>query len=148
MVLRLAKEKAKAVDCAENTFIIASDQVALFEGEILGKPLTFENAQRQLEKFSGKEVIFLTSLALKKGEIIKSKIEEFKVKFRNLSKEEIRAYLEEEKPLNCAGSFKSEKLGILLFSEMQGRDFNSLIGMPLIALNELFLEFGVNLLLS
>ena len=148
LVERLAREKAQAVKADSDTFVIGCDQVAVFGDKILGKPLIFAKAQQQLLEFSGQEVSFLTGIALKKGEVIKSKVELFKVKFRNLSLEEINKYLEKENPLNCAGSFKSEALGILLFSKLEGRDFNSLIGMPLIALNELFLEFNCNLLLS
>ncbi|MDO4643430.1 MAG: nucleoside triphosphate pyrophosphatase [Cardiobacteriaceae bacterium] len=146
LVLRLSIAKARAAVADEETFVIGSDQVATIDGDILGKPHTVENAVTQLLRFSGRQVRFYTGLCLRRGEEIRSCIEPFDVHFRALSETEIRAYVALEAPLNCAGSFKSEGLGILLFAALQGRDPNALIGLPLIALRELFEQYGVCLL--
>lgn len=146
LVERLACAKANAIPADNDTFVIGSDQVATLDGDILGKPHTIDNAIAQLSRFSGRKVTFLTGLCLRKGSTRKSLVEPFDVHFRQLSETEIRAYIEKEQPLNCAGSFKSEGLGILLFSALAGRDPNALIGLPLIALNELFAQYGFNLL--
>lgn len=148
LVERLAREKALSIakNNPEDSFIIGSDQVATLENEILGKPHTMENALKQLTFFSGKKVQFLTGLSLIHKGQIKSTVEIFNVHFRKLSQQEIQTYLEKERPLQSAGSFKSEGLGILLFSALEGRDPNALIGLPLIALNELFKEYNINLL--
>ncbi|SUO97712.1 Maf family protein [Suttonella ornithocola] len=146
LVKRLAIAKASAIQTSDNHFVIGSDQVATFEGDIIGKPKTADNAIAQLSRFSGQKVTFLTGLCLKHGQNIKTIVEPFNVQFRALSQEEIQAYVMRERPLDTAGSFKSEGLGILLFQSLEGRDPNSLIGLPLIALNELFLQYGLNLL--
>ena len=146
LVKRLAIAKARAVHAPADAFVIGSDQVAELDGHILGKPHTEERAFAQLRACSGRKVIFHTGLCLRRGEVCKSVVEPFVVQFRPLSDAEIRHYIAREMPLNCAGSFKSEGLGILLFAALQGRDPNALIGLPVIALGELFREFGVNLL--
>lgn len=146
LVERLAAAKAAAIKADNNTFIIGSDQVATIDGDILGKPHTVENAIAQLSRFSGRKVTFLTGLCLKKGTTSHTIVEPFDVHFRDLTETDIRTYIEKEQPLNCAGSFKSEGLGILLFSKLSGRDPNALIGLPVIALNELFQKYNVNLL--
>ncbi|CUS48938.1 MAG: Maf family protein [Idiomarinaceae bacterium HL-53] len=153
LVLRLGQEKALKVASqlgAENkpALIIASDQVAVFHNEILGKPITEARAVEQLMKFQGQSVTFLTSLCLYSTHKQKmlSHVEPFIVHFRERSRHEIETYVATELPLQCAGSFKSEGLGITLFRELQGRDPNSLIGLPLIALTDLMRELGINLL--
>lgn len=146
LVERLARSKAQAVDAPQEAFVIGSDQVATIDGDILGKPHTIANAIAQLSRFSGREVQFFTGLCLRRGDTLHSLIEPFSVQFRELSPEEIRTYVERELPLNSAGSFKSEGLGILLFSRLIGRDPNALIGLPLIALQELFAQYRLNLL--
>ena len=147
LVERLARQKALAVFAGRNDFVIGSDQMAVAaDGTILGKPKTIEKACEQLTLCSGSQVMFYTGIALKRGREIASKIEKFSVHFRKLSESEINAYIAKEQPLDCAGSFKSEGLGILLFSVLEGRDPNALVGLPLIALNELFMQFNVNLL--
>ncbi|MBV7434066.1 Maf family nucleotide pyrophosphatase [Cardiobacteriaceae bacterium TAE3-ERU3] len=146
LVARLAEAKAQAVAADENTFVIGSDQVATLDGDILGKPHSEANAIAQLQRFSGKRVRFLTGLCLRHGDTCKTIVEPFDVVFRDLDDATIRRYIALEQPLNCAGSFKSEGLGILLFSALEGRDPNALIGLPLIALNELFSEYGADLL--
>lgn len=147
LVMRLALEKAKALaDVYAEHLIIGSDQVCVINGKITGKPHTPEKAQAQLMQASGKSVIFYTGLALydsAKGEhqVI---CEPFQVDFRSLTSEEILHYIALEQPLNCAGSFKSEGLGIALFERLSGRDPNSLVGLPLIALCEMLRHVGVN----
>ena len=146
LVERLAVAKARAVAADAETFVIGSDQVATVDGDILGKPHTVERAVAQLMRFSGRRVLFLTGLCLRRGEVVHSVVERFEVQFRPLSETAVRAYVALESPLNCAGSFKSEGLGILLFNALLGRDPNALIGLPLIALRGLFELHGVDLL--
>ncbi|HET8807873.1 MAG TPA: nucleoside triphosphate pyrophosphatase [Methylophaga sp.] len=149
LVLRLAENKARKV--AEknlSALVIGSDQVAVLEGDILGKPGTAETAIEQLQAASGKTVTFLTGLALYNAanQQMQSLVEPFEVTFRNLSLAQIQRYVELEQPLDCAGSFKSEGLGISLFSELRGSDPNSLIGLPLIRLIDLLAAQGINVL--
>lgn len=151
LVKRLAIAKAKAVaDKLEEGLVIGSDQVALFDGDILGKPHTADNAFLQLKRFSGHKVTFLTGLAVVNattGEISHC-VEPFYVHFRELTDDDIHTYIKREQPLNCAGSFKSEGLGITLFSKLEGDDPNSLIGLPLIKLHQLLKQQGRDLLLQ
>ena len=150
LVRRLALAKAQAVaDNIKQGLVIGSDQVAVFKQRIIGKPHTVDNAVMQLREFSGQTVTFLTGLALVNAQNGNSQlvVEPFEVSFRSLSDAEIRAYIAKEQPLDCAGSFKSEGLGISLFSKLNGNDPNSLIGLPLLQLNQMLLNEGVNVLL-
>ena len=149
LVERLAIEKAKAVANEHpDALIIGSDQVAMCDGEILGKPHNFENAVKQLEKFSNKTVVFYTGLCVYDSALdyTTALIEPFLVHFKELSYAEIGNYLHAEQPYNCAGSFKSEGLGICLFEKLEGNDPNTLIGLPLIKLVELLKQHGVDVL--
>ena len=149
LVERLAIEKAKAVARQfPNALIIGSDQVALSEGKILGKPHNFENGFKQLASFSGKSVEFHTGLCVFDSSTGKSLslVELFTVHFKKLSTQEITAYLNVEQPYNCAGSFKSEGLGICLFEKLEGDDPNTLIGLPLIKLISLLKAQGLDVL--
>ncbi|MEX1199733.1 MAG: nucleoside triphosphate pyrophosphatase [Methylophaga sp.] len=149
LVLRLAENKARKVaESNLSALVIGSDQVAVLDGEILGKPGTAENAVKQLQAASGKTVTFLTGLALYNAanQQMQSIVEPFEVNFRSLSETQIRRYVDLEQPLDCAGSFKSEGLGICLFSELRGSDPNSLIGLPLIRLTDMLAAQGVNVL--
>ncbi len=149
LVERLAVLKAQTVaDRWEKALVIGSDQVALFENEILGKPHTHENAVKQLSRFSGNKVTFLTGLAVINTETNEtlSLVEPFEVHFRQLTEQEIEAYLLAEKPYKCAGSFKSEALGICLFEKLVGEDPNTLIGLPLIKLVSMLKQFGFDVL--
>lgn len=149
LVERLAIEKAQAVaDNYPNALIIGSDQVALYNGEILGKPHTHENAVKQLTAFSGNKVTFYTGLCVYNSETSKilSLVEPYEVHFKELSHDAIENYLMAEKPYNCAGSFKSEALGICLFEKLVGNDPNTLIGLPLIQLTELLKIQGLDVL--
>lgn len=151
LVQRLARAKAEAVAATlQQGLVIGSDQVAVFNGEIIGKPHTAARAFEQLKQFSAQKVTFLTGLALLNVQTAQQQVivEPFDVVFRQLTDAEIHAYITKEQPLDCAGSFKSEGLGISLFSKLSGDDPNSLIGLPLIRLNQLLLNEGVNLLLA
>ncbi|MDO6505395.1 nucleoside triphosphate pyrophosphatase [Colwellia sp. 4_MG-2023] len=149
LVERLAIAKAKAVASEfSNALIIGSDQVAVCDGEILGKPHTFENGIKQLTKFSNKSVTFYTGLCVydSASNTSTSLVEPFIVHFNELSRSEIESYLKAEQPYNCAGSFKSEGLGICLFKKLEGDDPNTLIGLPLIKLVSLLKEHGLDTL--
>lgn len=137
LVERLSIAKAKAVaDKASNSLVIGSDQVSVIDGEIIGKPHTHENAVKQLQNASGKTVTFFTGLCLYNSETqqYQSEVVPFNVVFRSLSDQQIESYLRKEEPYNCAGSFKSEALGIVLFEKLVGDDPNTLMGLPLIRL--------------
>lgn len=147
LVLRLAVAKAQALATAyPDRLIIGSDQVCVINGNITGKPHTEENARRQLRQASGQKVTFYTGLALYNSHSnhLQALCEPFHVHFRSLTDAEIAAYVRLEQPLNCAGSFKSEGLGITLFERLEGRDPNALIGLPLIALLEMLRAEGIN----
>jgi len=149
LVERLSIEKAKAVALQyHDALIIGSDQVAVCEGDILGKPHNFDNAVKQLTRFSNKAVTFYTGLSVYDSLLKKtvSLVEPFTVHFKSLSLDEITHYLNAEQPYNCAGSFKSEGLGICLFEKLEGDDPNTLIGLPLIKLVALLKEHNINVL--
>lgn len=151
LVVRLAQAKAQALASRfPQHLIIGSDQVCVLDGEITGKPHTEENAHRQLRKASGTIVTFYTGLALYNSANghLQTECEPFDVHFRHLSDQEIEAYIRKENPLQCAGSFKSEGLGITLFERLEGRDPNSLVGLPLITLCQMLRREGFNPLLS
>ncbi len=149
---RLAESRARALaDRFPGHWIIGSDQVACQpDGTILTKPGNHERAAEQLRLSSGHPVLFLTGLALLDADSGKLErlCEPHQVRFRDLSDREIEAYLAREQPYDCAGSFKMEGLGITLFDALEGRDPNSLIGLPLIALNEMLCRWGRNPLLE
>lgn len=150
LVSRLATQKAfTAKQHFSHGIVIGSDQVAVHQGEILGKPHNKTNATAQLTRFSNEQVTFLTALTLyniQSGDTL-SCIEPFTVFFRPLSDAQISAYLDAETPYQCAGSFKSEGLGICLFDKLCGDDPNALIGLPLLRLNQLLLQWGIDPLL-
>ncbi|MDH5369711.1 MAG: Maf-like protein [Gammaproteobacteria bacterium] len=137
LVERLSIAKAKAVaDKVSDALIIGSDQVSVINGEIIGKPHTHENAVKQLKNASGKTVTFYTGLCLYNSSTnqYQSEVVPFNVVFRSLNNQQIENYLIKEEPYNCAGSFKSEALGIVLFERLEGEDPNTLMGLPLIRL--------------
>lgn len=146
LVERLAQEKAKAIALANpSSTVIGSDQVAVFDRHIIGKPGSVEKAIEQLMSFSGNKVTFLTGLCVlnEANNFCESMVEPFHVHFRDLEKKDIESYIEKEMPLDCAGSFKSEGLGIALFEKMEGDDPNALIGLPLIQLITLLKKAGL-----
>ncbi|MBR9856786.1 MAG: septum formation inhibitor Maf [Gammaproteobacteria bacterium] len=147
LVQRLAEQKARAVATQfPQGLIIGSDQVCVNQGQILGKPGTRERAKAQLLAASGQRITFYTGLAVldAANDRLHSMVEPFSVLFRPLTEAQIERYLDREPALDCAGAFKCEGLGISLFERMEGRDPNSLIGLPLIALVELLGRFGVD----
>lgn len=150
LVSRLAQAKTRALAGRYPAhLIIGSDQVAaLDDGTILGKPGNHENACKQLARCSGRTVTFYTGLALHdtRSGRTDSVCEPFYVHFRTLTDAEIDQYLRAEKPYQCAGSFQMEGLGIVLFHRLEGRDPNTLVGLPLMALTDLLRAAGINVL--
>jgi septum formation protein len=135
--LRLAQVKARKIaETRPQALVIGCDQVATLDGIQLGKPGNHENATQQLRMMQGQTVIFHSALCLYNAQTLNMQAEvvPYEVAFRKLSDEQIERYLRTEKPYNCAGSAKSEGLGIALISSMQGTDPNALIGLPLIKL--------------
>ena len=146
LVARLAEAKAKAVaQSLPEALIIGSDQVAVVDGQIIGKPHTHEKAVSQLKRAAGKRVTFLTGLCVYNSKSRRSQIDvvPFYVVMRQLSDQQIQNYLQREQPYDCAGSFKSEGLGIALFERLEGSDPNTLIGLPLIRLIRMLENEGV-----
>lgn len=145
---RLAAEKARAVAADwPNALIIGSDQVAHLGSQIFGKPGTETRAIAQLQQMSGQTVMFHTALALLNTQSGHLQVEGIptRVRFRTLSNAEIQRYVVKERPLDCAGSAKSEGLGISLLEALSGDDPTALIGLPLIALSRMLRAEGVEL---
>ncbi|WP_294832778.1 nucleoside triphosphate pyrophosphatase [uncultured Gilliamella sp.] len=150
LVVRLAKLKAQSLVAKyPNSLIIGSDQVGVLNDQIVGKPHTVENARIQLKKSSGNTFYFFTGMTVIDTQSMQSTTicEPFKVTFRHLTDAEIDAYIAKEMPLQCAGSFKCDELGITLFDKLEGNDINSLIGLPLLTLNKIMIKMGHNPLL-
>lgn len=128
--------------------IIGSDQVAVLDGHIIGKPGTREAAIRQLQALSGRILTFYTGLCLLNSANNTLQVDciPFTVHFRQLTQQQIESYVEREKPFDCAGSFKSEGLGICLFERTEGNDATSLVGLPLIRLRQMLEQAGVKVL--
>lgn len=149
MVARLAKQKAQAIaERHPHSIIIASDQCATLDGKIIGKPGNHEQAVEQLTLASGRAVTFYTSLCVFNAGTnqYEETVEPFYVYFRELSASQIENYLQKEQPYQCAGSFKSEGLGISLFSRLEGDDPNTLIGLPLIKLIAMLERFHIKII--
>lgn len=149
LVERLAVAKAARVaESAPDALVIGSDQVAVLNGKVLGKPGDHDRAREQLRAASGQTVTFYTGLALLNTARGRrhTAVVPFRVVFRQLTDAQIESYLEKERPYNCAGSFKSEELGITLFERMEGDDPNALIGLPLIQLTTMLAEEGLDVL--
>jgi septum formation protein len=147
--LRLAQAKARAaVATFPHALIIASDQVAELEGLRLDKPGVRERAQQQLERVSGREVVFHTAACVLQAHNGRAyeRIVSTHVRFRPLSQSQISAYLDREQPYDCAGSAKSEGLGIALLESVRGDDPTALIGLPLIAVVSMLRDAGVSVL--
>ncbi len=153
LVMRLAEAKARAVAAHYRAYhpealIIGSDQLAELDGAVLGKPGRREGAIEQLTRASGRTVTFRTGLCLLRAGDghAQTLCEPFRVHFRPLTPAQIAAYVDREQPFGCAGSFKSEGLGITLFERLEGADPNALIGLPLIRLVDLLAAAGVDVL--
>lgn len=149
MVRRLSREKAEALRPAHpDALIIGSDQCAVIGSTVLGKPGHLDRAREQLALASGREVVFHTGLCLLDTANGGTQIDDitFRVLFRDLCTAEIDDYLKREEPFQCAGSFKSEGLGVALFSRMRGDDPTALVGLPLIRLVAMLQQAGMPVL--
>ena len=145
--LRLAQAKARKVGQDHKAaLVIGCDQVATLDGEQLGKPLVHDRAVEQLHKMRGRHVVFHSALCLYnvQADRMQAQVVPYEVEFRQLSDVQIENYLRKEEPYQCAGSAKSEGLGIALIAAMHGNDPNALIGLPLIALIDMLHNEGVN----
>lgn len=145
---RLAEAKARAVaDRFPDALIIGSDQVAHCDGEVFGKPGTRDRAFAQLRRLAGRTVVFHTGLCLLHASSGRVQIAGIPVEvgFRPLASDEIERYLDREDALNCAGSAKSEGLGIALLDYLRGDDPNALVGLPLISLCRMLRAEGIQL---
>ncbi len=148
LVMRLAQTKAQSCQQPTGCLVIGSDQVCVINGQIIGKPSTRENAIKQLSEQSGQSITFYTGLALHNTTTGETDVclDTFVVHFKTLSQQAIEHYVDKEQPFYCAGSFKSEGLGIALFERLEGKDPNTLIGLPLIDLIHLLEKQGVEVL--
>jgi len=149
LATRLALAKAKAVAALHpSAVVIGSDQVADLNGEPLGKPSTHERAVVQLQRMRGQTVIFQTAVSVvcQASGFEQTELAQIKVRFRDLSDAEIEAYLRAEEPYDCAGSAKSEGLGIALLDAIDNDDPTALIGLPMIRTTRLLRAAGIDLL--
>jgi septum formation protein len=149
LALRLALAKARAVACKyPDAVVIGSDQVADLEGQALGKPGNHTNAVKQLQRMRGKTVIFQTALSVicVATGFEQTDLAAVRVTFRDLTDAEIEAYLKAEEPYDCAGSAKSEGLGIALLATIENDDPTALVGLPLIRTCHMLRAAGVKLL--
>lgn len=147
MVRRLAAAKARAIAMRHPmAIVIGSDQLAAYDGDVLGKPGTPERARAQLAKLSGRTVEFLTAVCVidAANDVEETELVGTTVRFRTLSAAAIAAYVDRELPLDCAGSFKSEGLGVVLFEALTSDDPTALVGLPLIATARLLRIVGVD----
>lgn len=145
LVSRLAAEKCSVVARKfPQAVVIGSDQLALFDGQVVGKPGSHRRAVDQLQSFSGKSVEFLTAVSVQSlaGEFNEHCLDRTIVTFRDLELTEIERYLEHEQPYDCAGAFKAESLGISLFKSVSSEDPTGLIGLPLIRTAEMLRRAG------
>ena len=149
LVERLAIAKAQAVGAKHpQALVIGADQVAVHAGEIVGKPHTHERAVAQLTAASGKTVMLYTGLAVVNAVTghIQSDVVPYRVVFRSLTPEQIENYLRKEQPYQCAGSVKSEGLGVALLERFEGEDPATLIGLPLIRLIRMLEHEGLRII--
>lgn len=148
LVTRLAEGKARSCTIDRPSLVIGSDQVCVIDNMIIGKPLTRENAIAQLTQQSGRSITFYTGLAVHNtaSNETQTRVDTFTVHFRTLTQQQIENYVDKEQPFYCAGSFKSEGLGISLFERLEGKDPNTLVGLPLIDLIDMLSEQGLNIL--
>lgn len=145
LVARLSHAKAQRVSRLNpDAVVIGSDQVAVFDSRVIGKPGTAGRACEQLQRFSGNEVLFLTGVSVQCSEtgFAADELVETRVLFRELLRDEIERYVQAEQPFDCAGGFKAESLGISLFERLSSEDPTALIGLPLIATARLLRAAG------
>lgn len=146
LALRLARLKAETgAHLMPGSVVIGSDQVAECEGRALGKPGTAERAERQLLALQGRTVRFHTAVCVTDGQSAHAENVATVVRMRPLDPEQIARYVRLDQPLDCAGAFKSEALGISLFESLQSEDPTALVGLPLIATIRLLARFGIAL---
>lgn len=146
LVLRLALAKARRVaEAHAGALVIGSDQVAVHDGLIVGKPGTHDKAVAQLRAASGKTITLYTGLAVMDSDTgaYDADVIPFRVHFRELADDEIERYLRKEQPYHCAGSVRAEGLGIALLQRFEGDDPNALIGLPLIRLVDMLRRHGL-----
>jgi septum formation protein len=146
LVVRQAGGKAQSlVEAYPDALIIGSDQIAFLDGTILGKPGTRERAIAQLREMQGREHWLFTAVVVLEASSgrVRSHIEISPIRMRNLSGAEIERYVRRENPIDCAGSYQSEALGISLFEYQRGDDPTAVVGLPLIGLCRLLRDFGV-----
>jgi septum formation protein len=149
LVERLSIEKAQAVAAGrQDALVIGSDQVAVYNGTLVGKPHSHDRAVEQLRLAAGRSVTLFTGLALANTDTgrVQCEVIPFHVTFRPLTDEQIESYLRQEKPYSCAGSVKSEGLGIALLEKFEGDDPNTLIGLPLIRLVRMLENEGIKII--
>jgi septum formation protein len=149
LVERLAVEKARKIAGQKpGTLVIGSDQVAVYNGHIVGKPHSHDMAVEQLQSASGRTVTLYTGLALVNADTqrVQCEVIPYRVTFRALTDAQIESYLRKEQPYSCAGSVKSEGLGIALLEKFEGDDPNTLIGLPLIRLVRMLENEGINII--
>jgi len=149
LVERLSIEKAqKIADGKPGTLVIGSDQVAVYNGSIVGKPHSHDKAVEQLRSASGRAVTLYTGLALVNADTqcVQHEVIPYRVTFRTLTDAQIESYLRKEQPYSCAGSVRSEGLGIALLERFEGDDPNTLIGLPLIRLVRMLENEGIEII--
>ncbi len=145
LATRLARAKARAVlELRPDAVVIGSDQVADLDGEPIGKPLTHERAVAQLTRLSGRQVVFQTAVAVLRQGFERVALAPVTVRFRSLTPAEIEFYLRTEQPYDCAGSAKSETLGIALLEAIDSDDPTALVGLPLIRTAAMLREAGLD----
>jgi septum formation protein len=145
MAVRLALAKARSIR-AQDALVVGSDQVASLDGRILRKPGTHEAAVGQLLDCQGRSVLFHTAVAVvdtRTGNALEH-VDRTEVRFRTLARAALEQYVRLERPLDCAGSFKAEGLGVVLFEEISSRDPTALIGLPLIWLAQALESLGAD----
>jgi septum formation protein len=148
LVRRLARQKAELISRKNpQSVVIGSDQLAVFQGQVIGKPGNYEKALEQLTAFSGQFVEFLTAVSVQSfhTQFSEQFTDRTQVRFRNLELEEIERYLKKEKPFDCAGAFKAESLGIVLFESIISEDPTALVGLPLIRTAAALRQAGLKL---
>ena len=148
-VKRLSIEKARKVGAScRNSIIIGSDEVADLDGTILGKPITRENAKKQLKMLSGNKVVFRTGLCVLNSKTNKyyASVNNYTIYFNNLTNNTINSYLSKDDVLKCAASIRIEGLAINLVKKMNGKDPSSIMGLPLIKLIDYLDKFNISVM--
>ena len=149
LVKRLSIEKARVVaDSRPHSLVIGSDQIAVHQDQIVGKPHDYTNAQAQLRAASGEAITLLTGLALIDSDSGRAQVDvmPYTVKFRTLSEAQIDSYLKKEQPYQCSGSLRADGLGVALLERFEGTDPNALIGLPLIRLVDMLRAEGLEII--